>query len=660
VKRTTRKTLSCGATVAVAALVLTLAPGVASAEELDTTTTTVAVEQTAEPTLVVEEAPTPAEPTVIVEAPSEAHVSASIAPESANVAPLAAPGIPAPLISTDGLVSIGTGTYQPSPLAPAIPYDKYMPNLNAAHIEGYATPEGNAAPDEVPVDLRALVGRTVQGGSDIWTESGFRYSVDGALAARPDTGEQVNVPGFGDRIDMMEFTFDVTALPRTYIASNVDGQLRLIAFDQNSTYGVTVVLRHIATGTTSAPVTIVGKSGVDGASTFNWVSDAPEASHDGGVPMWSAAGEVEWRSGHFLKWPLPEETVMPTGARTVSPSEPRQAPGVAGGSTPAGFGLSDFGNGPEAGTPSYRVGALTGEPTKTISIDLARIPGVVGVAIPSAESGELVLDATGGLWSYNAPFVGLDYNAPEGLVIRASGSVVTFDFGSAEWLNAAGIVVPVLMADGTRDRAEVRTESLPRDVAGGLVEKRIPTETSLFISDIEMLEASRLTGLSPSLTEVQAAELPEGVSRVAGGFEYQGSASPTELSFGFTVSETVETEYGPVRPDSAAPGEVRIAVVEAAAPIDPPVTPEEPEVETPEVITPPRTQTPSEIRTERNGPRTDGNRPETDDGGFVAEQDAVMVGVQNGALGVLLLALGGALGWFIRGRKARPEVTDKA
>lgn len=587
--------LSCGLTL-VAALII--GPAVtASADELapeTIETVSVSEETTAPADAPVSDEATATDPALVIdetavdEAPVEPKAPSAVQDVAVQAAPVedqseTAARAVAPLISTDGLTPIGTGVYQPSPAAPPVEYDRYMPGLHDAYISGVATPEGNRAPDEVELNLRSLVGITAQSSTEAWQESGFRYSTDGALAARPDTGESANVPGFSERINWSEFALDVTALPRTGIASDTtatDGRVRLVAFDQASTYGITVTLRHITTGVTSAPITITGRSGMDGASPVAWVGNAPQATFDGGIAMWSAADRVEWRNGHYLTWADPRETIAPLGARTVTPSEPRLTVGEAPAGTPAGFGLMDYGYGPLTENPSFRVGVLTGEPTKTVTIDLAeRIPGVTAVALPSAEDGTLVLPATAGLWVKDREFIGLDYNAPEGLVISVSGTVVKFDFGSAEWLNAAGISgVPVLLSDGTRATAEVRTESLPRDIAGGLVEKEIPVETPLFISDEEMLAASRLTGLSPSLAEVQAAELPDGVQHVAGGFEYQGSAEPTELSFGFTVAETVDTEYGPVRPDAAAPGEVRIAVVAGETPVTPepetPVTPQ--------------------------------------------------------------------------------------
>lgn len=597
--------LSCGIALVAA---LTIGPAVtASADELaPEPTATVSVETPAPADAAISDEPTATDPALVIdetavdEAPVELTAPDAVQEVAVPIAPVenqteTAARAVAPLISTDGLTPIGSGIYQPSPAAPPVEYDRYLPSLHDAFISGVATPEGNRAPDEVELNLRSLVGITVQSPTDTWQESGFRYSTDGALAARPDTGESANVPGFSERINWSEFALDVTPLPRTGIASDTtaaDGKVRLVAFDQNSVYGVRVTLRHIATGITSAAITITGRSGMDGASPVAWVGNAPEATFDGGVPMWSAADRVEWRNGRYLTWADPRETITPTGDRAVTPSEPRLAVGQAPLGTPAGFGLTDYGNGPEVGTPSYRIGELTGEPTKTVTIDLAdRIPGVTAVALPSAEDGTLVLPATAGLWSKDQQFIGIDYNAPEGLVISVSGTVVTFDFGSAEWLNAAGLSVPVLLSDGTRASAEVRTESLPRDIAGGLVERRIPVETPLFISDTEMLAASRLTGLSPSMAEVQTAELPDGVTRVTGGFEYEGSAEPTELSFGFTVAETVDTEYGPVRPDVASPGEVRIAVVAGETPVTPDPEPT-PEQETPAVVTPPTATTP--------------------------------------------------------------------
>lgn len=577
--------LSCGATVAAVAIILAPVGSALAADEVTTEpTATVAVEQVPAPDVTPTTEATEAPTSDAVPASGES-APAEQAPETA-VAADAAPAAEAPALApgdiVDGMTFIGTATAQTSPGAPQTVFQKFMPAVNAAYIAGVATPEGNTAPDEVELDLRSLVGSTSE-------------SVNGSWRTLPIRVLEGPTSVFLDRIDWSEFAFDVTALPRTGIASDTtatDGRVRLVAFDQNSVYGVTVTLRHIATGVTSAPITITGRSGMDGASSVAWAENAPQATFDGGIPMWAASDRAEWRDGHYLTWDAPRETITPTGARIVTPSAPRLTVGEAPLGTPAGFGLTDYGNGPQTEQPSYRVGVLTGEPTKTVTIDLAdRIPGVTAVALPSAEDGTLVLPATGGLWVKDREFIGLDYNAPEGLTVTVSGPVVTFDFGSAEWLNAAGITVPVLLEDGTRAAAEVRTESLPRDIAGGLVEKQIPVETPLFISDTEMLAASRLTGLSPSMAEVQAAELPDGVTRVTGGFEYEGSADPTELSFGFTVAETVDTEYGPVRPDVAAPGEVRIAVVAGETQVTPDPEPT-PEQETPAVVTPPTVTTP--------------------------------------------------------------------
>lgn len=555
--------LSCGATVAAFAIILApVGSALAADEATPESTATVSVEEAPVSDLTVSAQETDVSGSNDAQA-TVASAPAEQVPEPAVTAD-AAPAAEAPALvpgdTVDGMTLIGTSTAQTSPAAPATVFQKFMPAVQTAHISGVATPEGNSAPDEVELDLRSLVGRTVTSPTDSWQVLPIRV-LEGP------TG------GFLDRIDWSEFAFDVTALPRTGIASNTaatDGKVRLVAFDANSTYGVAVTLRHIATGITSAPITIAGRSGADGASPAAWVEDSPQVSYDGGIPMWAAADRVEWRNGRYLTWSEPRETIAPVGERTVTSPEPRLTLGEAPAGTPAGFGLTDYGNGPGTEQPSYRIGALSGEPVKTVSIDLAsRIPGAVAVAIPSAESGFLSLAATGGLWSKDREFIGLDYNAPEGLDISVNGSVVTFTFGSAEWLNAAGINVPVLMSDGTVEWAEVRTESLPRDIAGGLVTKQIPVSTALFISDEEMLAASRLTGLSPSMAEVRAADLPEGVTRRADGFEYSGSTKPTELSFAFTVAETVNTEYGPVRPDAAAPGEVRIAVVAGETPVTP-------------------------------------------------------------------------------------------
>ncbi|MEZ3155939.1 hypothetical protein AB1K56_03340 [Microbacterium sp. BWR-S6Y] len=497
---------------------------------------------------------------------------------------------------TEGLVSIGTGTYQSSPLAPPTVYEKYMPEVRTDFIAGYAAPGA-----QVELDLRSLVGKL-----EVTPTESYR-----TLPVRTVSGP--DIIGLG-RIDWNEFAFDVVASPGTSVTSDTtatDGRVRLAALDENASFGVTVTLRHQPSGVSSTPVTITGASGVDADSPFAWVTEAPRTTYEGGIAMWAGADLAEWRNGHYLTWKMPRETITPTGDASVTPSEPRQVVGEAPAGTPAGFGLIDYGKGAQAENPNYRVGVLTGEPTKTVSIDLAeRIPGGVSVALPSAESGTLTIPATGGLAVRDGEFLGLDYNAPEGLNISVDGSVITFDFGSAEWLNAAGISVPVLLSDGTRVNAEVRVESLPSNIEGGIVERRIPVETPVTVTDDELLAASRLTGLSPSVAEVQAAELPDGVTRVTGGFTYAGSSEPKTLAFGFTVSELVDTEYGPIRPDATAPGEVRIAVfaaeqppVDPEQPVTPPVDPEPPVTPEPPVdpeppVTPETPVTPEQPKPE--------------------------------------------------------------
>lgn len=626
------------------------------------------VEETVAVEAIVEEAPAEAE-VVADEAPVSLE---EVAPEAAvEVAPvIVMPDISTPfagvepLVPTEGLIPLGIrGSFQPSPGAPVIEHDRYMLQPRNAHITGLAKPKTSTGtrPDEPVIDLRSLVGN-LGGPNRDRPETGFGFTAEGALASTP-SHRAATGGDYPEPLDWSEYTWRLEGIGAVGLmdTSNIDGKVALVPFAENAQYGVRATLIHTATGVEAEAIEITGYSGTNSGGGFDWVGGA-QRNFDGGIPLWDRYEESSTRDNRYLSWSNPFEVISATGTAETTATAPAMVPGLRGEFTgnpgvPAGFGLWNIDGNVQAGVSgngaSHRIGQLHGAPVETVTFDLAAsIPGAVAVGLPGAPTGVLTLDPSTA-YQYNTVFGGLDYQAPSGVTLTASGTTVTATFGSAEWLNRVGIVVPVLMADGFVEWAELRTESLPRDIAGGVVEKSIPVSTELLITDTELLEASRLTGLTPSLAEVRAAELPEGVTRVAGGFAYAGSEEPTTLAFGFTVAETVETQFGPVRPDSAGPGEVRIAVVEGA------VVPTDPEPETPVVVTPPTEVTPTPkpetVTPSKAGPRTDGNTAGTGDGGFIAAEETDE-GISNlvpvGIFGAFMLAVGAVSMWLFGRRKA--------
>lgn len=648
------KTLAAGVTAATLALVgsIALAPSVALAAEVEDNTEETVVETESAPEVTEESSAKTtegvaeeADPDAAPEAVEEVAPAVEEAPAE-DIVTLAAP----PLVPTEGLIPLGiTGTISPGPGFPTIEHERYLPVLRTAHIGGLAKPETptGTAPDEVRVDLRSLVGST--GGPDgAATFTGFGFTADGALCQTPT--DFAGVAGcISEPLDWAEFSWRLSGIGSVGVIDTVslDGAVTLVPFAEFAEYGIEATLIHTATGIEAQPIRITGFTGANSGGA-DWVT-GPQRLYEGGIPMWEAWDRGAWRDGRMLSWGNPREVISPTGVAEVRATSPSVLPGLRADSgsdlgTPAGFGLTNYNGVVQAGVEgsgtSYRVGQLHGEPIERVVFDLADvIPGAVAVALPSAPSGTLALDPSAG-WLNGTLFMGLDYQAPTGLTFTADGTTVTATFGSAEWVNRFGLAVPVLTADGAVEWAEIRSETLPRDIAGGVIEKRIPTDTVLTITDDEMLSASRLTGLSPSLAEVQAAELPAGVTRVDGGFEYVGSAEPTELAFGFTVAETVETPFGPVRPDSSGDGEVRIEVIAADAPVDPEP---EPTPEAPEPQPEPEAPAPKAGAPKANpGANTGGEFTPAS-----SEQNAAAVGLFGG----LMAALGALLGFAVGRRK---------
>ena len=656
------------AAAAATAIALILTPNAALAAEVEETTveeviveetvaseeTAPAVEETAPEPEAVEETPvevieeTPVVDDVapeVVEEPTP-ETSEEVAPAAEDIVTLAAE----PLVPTEGLIPLGITGVIERPGFPTIEHDRYLPQPRNAHISGLAKPETptGTAPDEPVIDLRSLVGTRGGPNGDI-AQTGFGFTADGALAFTP-THSAATGGAVAELLDWSEYTWRLSGIGSVGLmdTSNLDGKVTLVPFAENAEYGVRATLIHTATGVEAETIDITGYSGTN-SGEFDWVGGAQRV-FDGGIPMWEAWDRGAWRDNRYLSWLNPHEVISPSGASEIRSTTPAMAPGLRGEFTadfglPGGFGLTRTGDMLQAGvagtTPSHRIGQLHGEPVQRVVFDLAdSVPGASAVALPDAPDGVLTLAASPAYERYSR-FVGLDYTAPTGAVLTVSGTTVTVEFGSAEWVNSVGIWVPVEV-DGAVEWAELRSETLPRDIAGGLVEKSIPTSTPLFITDEEMLEASRLTGLSPSLATVQAAELPEGVTRVDGGFEYVGSETPTELGFDFGISETVETEFGPVRPDSAGDGEVRITVVADAAPVDPEPEPQ-PEPESPEPQPEPEAPAPKPGAPKANpGANTgDAFAPAS------SEQNAAAVGLFGG----LMAALGALLGFVVGRRK---------
>lgn len=497
--------------------------------------------------------------------------------------------------ASTGLKTLGTETVETA--FGSVSIERFMPELRDARIQGIAIPETSGPGDEVAIDLRSLVG-------------GFEYDAQ--------TGELISTPGSADRapetvvdpagrtpfipdIDWSAFTWRISGLEGTGVVDHLadaDGSLTLVPLRENAEFGATVKLVHTATGTESAPITITGQSGANGTAA-DWLTTADRAGGDGNAAMWKAS-ERGFAEGRFLSWSEPEETTLASPAAWSDSVRPWVEVPISGRTNapimaPAGFGLERWPDGhiqPLGIRTAARVGQARSEPVTSFEVNLAeRLPelGITAVALPGAPDGTLSLDAAP-VWVQPYGVGGLDYQAADGLTLTVDGTTITGEFGSAEWTNAVGVTVFVLTDAGVQ-AVELRVEARPADTAAGLVEKRVATDTEVLITDAEMLEASRLSGLEPTIRQVRAMTLPEGIERVEDGFLFAGATEPTALAFGFEVTETFETPFGPVRPDAVrAPGEVRIEVFEDA--VTPPV--EEPEPPVTEEPEPPVTEPPAE------------------------------------------------------------------
>lgn len=516
---------------------------------------------------------------------------------SLGLAPFA---LAAPALAADsaaqaavGLTSLGTETVA-TPQGGQVSVERFMPELRDARVQGIAVPETSGPGDEIAIDLRALVG-----GFDYDAATGELLRIPGSADREPEqvadpTGRVVFTPG----IDWSAFTWRISGVEGTGVVSHLadsDGSLTLVPLRENAEFGATVTLVHTATGMESAPITITGQSGTNG-SAADWLYEADRAAGDGNAPLWKA-GERGFAEGKFLSWSEHEETTLATPAAWSDSVRPWVEVPISGRTNapvtnPAGFGLERWPDGgvqPLGIRTAARVGQAHSEPVGSFEVNLAqRLPGlgITAVALPGAPDGTLTLDASS-LWAWPYGIGGLDYQAADGLTLTVDGTTVRGEFDSAEWTNAVGVTVFVLTDAGVQT-VELRVEARPADTAAGLVEKRVATGTEALITDAEMLAASRLSGLEPTIREVRAMSLPEGVERVEDGFLFEGAAEPTALAFGFEVSETFETPFGPVRPDAVRePGEVRIEVFEEA------ITPE-PEPETPVVPEPEEPAAPAE------------------------------------------------------------------
>lgn len=505
----------------------------------------------------------------------------------------AAPGLEQ--AASAGLFSLGTETVT-TPQGGEVTVERFMPELRDARIQGTAVPETNGPGDEITIDLRSLVG-----GFEYDAATGELLRIPGSAERAPQTvvdpaGRIVFAPG----IDWSAFSWRINGLENTGVVSHLadsSGSLTLIPRAENATFGATVALVHLASGAEGAPVTITGQSGTNG-SAADWLTTSDRVGGDGNAAMWRAA-ERGFQEGKFLSWSEPEETTLAEAPSWNSSPRPWVEIPLSGRTlapltTPAGFGLEQWEDGgvqPLGIRTAARVGQAHSEPVGSFEVDLAeRVPelGITALALPGAPNGTLTLD-TASAWVQPFGIGGLDYQAASGLALTVDGTTVRGQFGSAEWTNAVGVTVFVLTSAGVQ-AVELRIEARPADVSAGLVEKRVKTGTELLIPDEELLEASRLSGLTPTMKEIEAVELPEGVSRVNGGFRYAGAAEPTALTFAFSVSETLDTPFGPVRPDAVRePGEVRIEVFEETVPPsepEEPVTPTEPEEPQPEPTDP--------------------------------------------------------------------------
>lgn len=511
-----------------------------------------------------------------------------------TIAMAAEPGVVQP--SVEGLQVIGTETVETA--FGAVEITRYLPELRDARIQGVAMPETNAPGDEITLDLRSLVGE-------------FQYDAQtGGLLTVPGSATRSGGPvadtagrtPFTAAIDWSQYTWQVEGLPNTGVVGHeVDsrGTLTLVPRADNTEFGATVTLVHIATGMRTASVTITGQAGSNGTAA-DWLYLNDRAEGDGNAPMWKA-NERGFAEGKFLSWSIPEETTVASPATQFNSPRPWMDVAIssltnAPVSVPAGFGLERWPDGhvQTLGVRTVaRVGQAYSEPVGTFSVNLAeRLPelGITAIALPGAPGGSLTLDASP-TWVMPYGIGGLDYQAPSGLTLTVDGTSVTGQFTEADWANAVGVTVFVQTEAGVQ-AVELRVEARPADTSAGLVEKRVAVNTEAFISDTEMLAASRLSGLEPTIREIRAMSLPAGVERAEDGFVFEGAPEPTDLTFGFEVTEVFDTPFGPVRPDATrAPGEVRISVY--AVDEEPPVV-VEPEPEGPVTPKPPVTVPPTE------------------------------------------------------------------
>ena len=512
-----------------------------------------------------------------------------------TIAMAAEPGVVQP--SVEGLQVIGTETVETA--FGAVEITRYLPELRDARIQGVAMPETSAPGDEIALDLRQLVGEF---GYD--AQTGDLLTVPGS--ATRSGGPVVDTAGrtpFAAAIDWSQYTWAVEGLPNTGVVGHeVDtrGTLTLVPRADNTEFGATVTLVHIETGMRTAPVTITGQAGSNGTAA-DWLYLDDRADGDGNAPMWKA-NERGFVDGKFLSWSVPEETTIASPATRSNSPRPWMDVAISGltnapAAVPAGFGLERWPDGhvQTLGVRTVaRVGQAYSEPVGSFSVNLAeRLPDmrITALALPGAPDGTLTLDGSS-TWVTPYGIGGLDYHAPSGLTLTVDGTTITGQFAEADWVNAVGVTV-FMQTDAGVQAVELRVEARPADTSAGLVEKRVAVNTEAFISDAEMLAASRLSGLEPTIREVRAMSLPDGVTRVEDGFAFEGAPEPTDLAFGFEVTEVFDTPFGPVRPDAArAPGEVHIAVYadDEVPPVVVEPKPEEPVTPKPPVTVPPTGQ----------------------------------------------------------------------
>lgn len=257
-----------------------------------------------------------------------------------TIAMAAEPGVVQP--SVEGLQVIGTETVETA--FGAVEITRYLPELRDARIQGVAMPETNAPGDEITLDLRSLVGE-------------FQYDAQtGGLLTVPGSATRSGGPvadtagrtPFTAAIDWSQYTWQVEGLPNTGVVGHeVDsrGTLTLVPRADNTEFGATVTLVHIATGMRTASVTITGQAGSNGTAA-DWLYLNDRAEGDGNAPMWKA-NERGFAEGKFLSWSIPEETTVASPATQFN--SPRPWMDVA---------ISSLTNAPRLGACWLRSGAL--------------------------------------------------------------------------------------------------------------------------------------------------------------------------------------------------------------------------------------------------------------------------------------------------------------